>query len=176
MDILKDLFDEKIIKIISLFIENPGKKYFLSDVANITKVNITTTFRILNRLSEKGFMKTAVIGKVRNYQLDYNEKTRELMKILRKDEDPIQKFISLISNRPRLRRVLLESKEGNNAKIILVGEFIPQEKITLIVNQIKKEYNFTINHVELSEEQYIKLRDFKNYDLDKKIIWEKPSD
>lgn len=175
MNILKDLFDEKIIKIISLFLENPGKKFFLSDVANSTKVNITTTFRILNKLSEKGFLKTAIFGKVRSYQLEYNEKTKELMKLLRKDEDPMQKFISSVSFYPRIKKIILDSKENNSGKIILVGEFIPNEKIDQIVNQIKEKCGFKINYVELSEEQYIKLREFKNYELEKKIIWEKPN-
>jgi len=173
MDVLKDLFDEKILKIISLFIENPSKRYFLSDVANSTQVNITTTFRILNKLAEKGFLKTAVIGKVRFYQLDYNDKTKELMKLLRKEEDPIEKFISSVSEHPRVKKIILESKDSNNAKLILVGGFLPEEKINRIINTIKENSGFKINYVGLSEEQYIKLREFKDYGLDKKVIWEK---
>jgi len=173
MEILKDLFDEKIIKIINLFIDNPEKNYFLTDVANLTKVNITTTFRILNKLSEKGFLKTKIIGKVRFYQLDQNEKTKELMKLLKKDDDPLQKFIEIIASHPRSKKIILESKEGNSARLLVVGDFLPQEKINKLVQEIKERYNFRINYVELSESQYIKLREFKNYNLEQKIIWER---
>ncbi len=173
MEILKDLFDEKIIKIINLFIENSEKKYFLTDVANLTKVNITTTFRILNKLAEKGFLRTQIIGKVRFYQLDQNEKTKELMKLLKKDEDPLQKFIETIASHPRSKKVILESKEGNSAKLLVVGDFLPQERLNKIVQEIKDKYNFKISYVELSENQYAKLKEFKNYNLEQKIIWER---
>lgn len=175
MEILKDLFDEKIIKIINLFIDSPEKKYFLTDVANLAKVNITTTFRILNKLAEKGFLKTQIIGKVRFYQLDQNEKTKELMKLLKKDDDPLQKFIETIASHPRSKKVILESKEGNSARVLVIGDFLPQEKMNRAVQEIKERYNFKISYVELSEAQYIKLREFKNYNLDQKIIWERKS-
>ncbi len=175
MEVLKDLFDEKILKIINLFIENPDKKYFLTDVSKVTHVNITTTFRILNKLAEKGFLKTKVMGKIRFYQLDHNEKTQQLAKVLTKSEDnPIQIFVSSISSHPRTRKIILESKEGNSAKIILVGDFLPQEKINKTINEIKNKYNFKISYVEISENQYLKLKEFKNYNLEKKIVWEKP--
>ncbi|OGJ21312.1 hypothetical protein A3K73_05665 [Candidatus Pacearchaeota archaeon RBG_13_36_9] len=175
MEILKDLFDEKIVRIINLFMENPEKNYFLTDVANLAKVNITTTFRILNKLSEKGFLKTKIIGKVRFYQLDQNEKTKELMNLLKKDGDPLQKFIETIASHPRSKKIILESKEGNAAKLLVVGDFLPQEKINKLVQEIKDKYNFRINYVEISEAQYIKLREFKNYNLEQKIIWQRKS-
>ncbi len=174
MEVLKDLFDEKILKVITLFIENPDKKYFLTDVSKLTGVNITTTFRTLNKLAKKGFLKTKVMGKIRFYQLDRNEKTKQLTGLLRKNENnPVEDFVSSISSHPRIRKIILESKEGNSAKIILVGEFLPQEKINRTINGIKERYNFKISYVEISENQYTKLREFKNYNLDKKVIWEK---
>jgi predicted transcriptional regulator len=175
MEVLKNLFDEKILKIITLFIENPDKKYFLTDVSKSAKVNITTTFRILNKLAEKGFLKRKVMGKIRFYQLDYNEKTKQLADLLRKSEgNSINEFVSLVSFHPRIKKIILESKEENSAKIILVGDFLPQEKISKAVNEIKNRHNFKISYVEISENQYLKLKEFKNYNLDKKIIWERP--
>jgi len=61
MEILKIFSMKKIIKIINLFIESPEKNYFLTDVAKPRQVNITTTFRILNKLAEKGFLKTKIV-------------------------------------------------------------------------------------------------------------------
>ena len=58
MEILKDLFDEKILEIINLFLDNPEKRFSLTDVSGLAKVNIATTFRILNKLTGKKFIKT----------------------------------------------------------------------------------------------------------------------
>jgi DNA-binding MarR family transcriptional regulator len=173
MDVLKDLFDEKIISVISLFIENPEKKYFLSDVANSTKINITTTFRILNKLVEKSFLKPTIVGKVRLYQLEKNEKTMELMKILKSGSSPLNEFIEDISVHPRIRKIILESKDKNSAKVLIVGDFLPQEKINKAIEKIKQKDNFKINYVEITEKQFDGLKAFQNYNLEKKIIWKR---
>jgi len=173
MEILKDLFDEKIIEVINLFIENPEKKYFLSDVANKTKINMTTTFRILNKLVSKKFLNATILGKVRIYQLEKNEKTQELLKILKKGGGVLNKFIEEISIHPRIKKIILESKDKNNAKIIIVGDFLPEDKIKRTIENIKNKDNFKINYVEISENQYEKLKNFQNYELEKKVIWKR---
>jgi len=97
------------------------------------------------------------------------------MKLLKKDEDPLQKFIETIAAHPRSKKVILESKEGNSARVLVIGDFLPQEKINKLVQEIKDKYNFKISYVEISESQYVKLREFKNYNLEQKIIWERKS-
>jgi len=171
MEALKDLFDEKIVGVVELFIENPGKRFFLSDIANKTKINITTTFRILNRLVEKDFVKSTIIEKTRAYELEQNKKTQELMKFLRKEEEPMQLFIQEVSTYPRIKRIILESRDKRGAKIIIVGNFIQKERIDKKINELKIKYNFDINYVELSEEQYKQLKGFKSYSLEERIIW-----
>ncbi len=171
MDALRDLFDERIIEIMTLFMENPGKKYFLSDVSNKTKVNITTTFRILNRLVEKGFIKSSIIGKTRAYELEQNKKTQDLLRLLKKEDDPLQLFIDQVSSYPRLKRIVLESREKRGAKLILVGNFLSKEKFEKKASEIKQKHDFEIRFVELSEEQYKKFKGFKSYGLEEKVIW-----
>ena len=173
MDILKDLFDEKIIAVINLFLDNPDKRYCLTDISNATKVNIATTFRIMNKMISKGFIRTIIIGKVRIYQLEKNEKTMALQKFLRNDNDILQRFIDDISSHPRIKKIILESRDKTSAKILIIGEFLPIEKINKSIEKIKENDRFLISYVELSEDQYIKLRNFKDYNLDKKIIWER---
>jgi DNA-binding transcriptional regulator YhcF (GntR family) len=174
MEILKDLFDEKIISIVMLFVENPEKKFFLTDIANQTKVNLTTTFRILQKLSEKGFIKTTALGKARFYQLEKNEKTHALSQFIKKDSsDPVQKFIDNISEHPRVKKIILDSKKNDSAKLIIIGDFLPQEKLNKACDEVKSLYKFKISYVEISENQYEKLKNFENYNLEKKIIWKR---
>lgn len=171
MDALRDLFDERIIEIMTLFMENPGKKFFLSDVANKTKINVTTTFRILNRLVDKGFIRSSIIGKTRAYELEQNKKTLELLKLLKKEDDPLQLFMETVTNFPRLKKIILESREKRGAKLILVGNFLSREKFEKKANEIKNKTGFEIKFVEFTEEQYKKLKGFKSYGLEERIIW-----
>jgi len=173
MEILKELFDEKIIEILNLFMHNPEKQFALTEISNATKINITSTFRILNKLVDKEILKVIVIGKIRIYQLEKNKKTIELLSFLKKGTDPVQEFTQQISSHPRVKKIVLESRENNSAKILIVGDFLPSEKINRLCEEIKNRHNFKINFVEISEIQYMKLREFKNYGLEKKIIWER---
>jgi len=173
MDILKDLFDEKVIEIINLFLDNPEKRFCLTDISSFTKVNIATTFRILNKLISKSFIRTIIIGKVRIYQLEKNEKTMALNKLLRKDSNPLQRFVDEVSQHPRVRKVILESKENKAAKVLIVGEFLPTDKINKICDKIKNDDNYNISFVEISENQFKGLRNFGSYNLEKKVIWKR---
>ncbi len=172
IEVLKDLFDEKLIEIINLFIERPTKQFYLSEVAKLAKVNVATTFRNLNRLVSQGILTIKVIGKIKLYQLNRNEKVDSLIKMLRKEEgSPIDEFVAQIKEHPRVRKIVLESREKNKAKVLLVGDFIPQEKVNKIIEKIKNEHNFKIDFVEISEKQFDGLN--KMYNLNRKIIYEK---
>lgn len=176
MEILKDLFDEKIIRIINSLLDNPEKQYSLTEVSRLSRVNVATTSRILNKLIEKKFIKSTVVGKIRIYQLERNQKTFALTKLLKKDATPLQIFINKISEHPRIKKVILETKLQNEAKLLLVGDFLPREKINKLCDKIKKENNFKIQFVEISENQYKNLKDFKTYDMENKVIWERSKD
>ena len=117
MEILKDLFDKRIMSILNLFIKNPEKEFYLSEVSRLVKINISTTFRILNKLVEKNYIKANLIGKVKVFKFEKNEKTFALTKFLQKDDkDPVQEFIEAIKNQARLSKIIIESRTNNYAK------------------------------------------------------------
>jgi len=172
MEALKELFDKKILGIMSIFLENPGKKYFLSEISRKSKINVTTTFRVLNTLVEKKFVRNTLIGKTRSYELEINKKTYDLQKMMRRDNDPVQEFIDTVSKFPRVKKVILESRENNGAHLAIVGDFLTHnEKIKNKVEEIKIRYNFNIEVVEFSEEQFEKLKKFKTLGFENKSIW-----
>jgi len=174
MDTLKDLFDQKILNIINVFLDAPEIHHNLTGISTLSDVNIATTSRILNKLIEKEFVKVTKIGKIRAFKLERNKKTLALMKLLKKDNPPIEKFIQNLSQHPRIKKIILESKQPKEAKIIIVGNFLPKEKIKQLCLKIKKEENFKIHFVEISESQYENLKNFRSYGLEGKIIWSKP--
>jgi PAS domain S-box-containing protein len=172
MDILKDLFDEKLIEIINIFLENPDKTFSLTDISNISKVNVATTFRIIRKLISKEFVIPVKIKKVSIYKLADNEKTKYLSKLLKSGTEPLQKFTEELSKNPKIKKIILESKNDDQAQLIVVTNSLLTEDIKKVCEQIKKEYNLNINFVEILENQYKGLKNFK-FDLEKKIIWEK---
>ena len=64
-NVLAGLLDEKLTRVISLFLKNPEKRFYLSEVARKSDVNTATTFRILNKLIKEGIVKDTIVGKAR---------------------------------------------------------------------------------------------------------------
>jgi len=174
-DILKELFDEKILKVLDALIAHPEKKFYLSEISSVAGVNISTVFRILNKLTEQQFVKQIAMGKIRFYQFNRNEKTLSLLKMLKKEEVPMQEFIEKIKMHPRIKRVILESLNKKEANVIIVGDFLPQDRISKISDEIRMKYDLKINVVEISEKQFEGLKKFGHYELDNKIIFERKS-
>jgi len=174
IDLLAGLLDEKLIRIMKVFIKNSDKKFYLSEIAKISKVNPASTFRILNKLVKEEFVKAAVIGKVRMYKLSSEERARSLSKILKEDDsDPLKKFVDKIKMIPRISLVLLDSKTTNSAKVIVVGEYSSKERIETLANEVNDSCNFKIEFVEINVRQFKELRSLKTFDLNKKILYKK---
>ena len=112
------------------------------------------------------------MGKSKFYTLKQSEKTLTLQKMLKKD-DHISEFIDKIKLDLRIKKIILETRNSNGAKLLLIGNSIPKEKINLIVEEIKTKYNFRIQFVELAEKQFNEMEELGLYNLDKKVIWER---
>ena len=169
---LRKLFDEKIITIINSFLDNPQKKFSLTEISSSSKINISTTLRIINKLVRQGIIDVELTGKSKFYKLKPSEKTHTLNKILKK-EDHIQEFIDRIKRDSRVKKIILEMKNERGAKLLIVGNFLSGEKIRSLAEEIRSKYSFRIQFVEISEKQFSEMQDIGLYNLDRKIIWER---
>jgi hypothetical protein len=172
LSILKELFDEKVVKIINLFFEHPDKQFYLSEVSNLSKVNIATTFRILNKLVIREFLKTNTIGKIKLYYLNRNEKTLALSRMLTRGKDPVTEFIEKIKISPGLGKIVLESRGRSSAKVLLVGD-VSEERAARICEEIRNKYKFAIEFIVISEKQFHGFKNFQDYRLERKLVWER---
>lgn len=173
IDVLRELFDEKIIEVTSVFLENPSKQFSLTEVARLSHVHTTTTLRIISRLVKKSIVKVNYIGKSKFYQLKAGEKAMALFKFLKKEGDHISEFIDKISQSPKIKKIVLENKDGKSAKLLIIGNSLPTEKIKELVQEIQSKEGFKINFVEISEKQFEEMERLGLYDLRNKLIWEK---
>ena len=170
IDILRDLFDEKIIKITSLFLEEPEKPFSLTQTASSANVNVATTMRILDKLVKKEILELIVMGKSKFYKLKQSEKTLALNKLLKREEH-LTEFLDRIKQHPRVRKLILESKTADSAKLLIVGEYLPTEGINSLIDEIRRKYNFIIQFVIISEKQFEQMEKQGFYDIGKKILW-----
>lgn len=174
ISVLAGLLDDKLIRVISLFMKNPEKKFYLSEVARKADVNTATTFRILNKILKENIVRADIIGKVRTYQLARGERVRALSEVLKKeDSDVLNTFCQKITAFPRIKLVLLESKTSTGAKVIIVGDFPSRDSIGRVVKELLDTHKFKINFAEINVQQYkdMKLLGMMN---DKRVLYRKP--
>jgi len=82
MSILEGLLDIKIEKILKLLLKNNNELFHINKISTITKVPLSSTFRIINKLKKLNLIETITIGKIKLYKLSKNKKTNRLNKIL----------------------------------------------------------------------------------------------
>jgi DNA-binding IclR family transcriptional regulator len=82
MSVLLDLVDKKIVRILSILIAKPKDFYHIQKLSAESKVPLSSTFRIINKLVRLDYIEIQKIGKFKIYKLKHNEKTAELRKII----------------------------------------------------------------------------------------------
>ncbi len=82
MSLLKGIIDDKILKIIQLFMTHPNELYHINKVAEETVIPVSTTFRIMKKLVKLGIIQYRTISKFKVYHLANNDKTKKLKKII----------------------------------------------------------------------------------------------
>ncbi len=170
--ILREIFDQRILAIITILMEEPQKYFSLTEIATSANINVATTLRILKKLAGKEVVEKNTLGKSSFYRLKESEKTITLRRMLQREEH-LHLFLDKIKNISQVKRVLLESRTENEAKLIVIGEGLEEGKINPITEEIKRKNNFSIKFVILSEKQFEKINSIGIFNLDKKILWQR---
>lgn len=79
---LQGLIEDKVLAIISTLSRNSSKFFHLNSLSQAAKVPLTSTHRLIKRLVKSNFVKTTKVGKLTLYQIETNEKTQQLQKLL----------------------------------------------------------------------------------------------
>lgn len=82
MGVLKGLIDDKLLKVLSVFINKPSEYFHINKISQESKVPLATTFRIINQLKQNKIIEYKQIGKFKIYKLAKNNKTRKLRRII----------------------------------------------------------------------------------------------
>ena len=84
LDLLKELFDKKMIEIVKIFLENPKKDFTLTDISEKSGIGFATTHRKLNDLAFANIIianKKSEAKKVHSYKLSEGDKILEISNI-----------------------------------------------------------------------------------------------
>ena len=82
-NLLLGLIDPKIERILKVFIQNKGQLFHLKKISMLSKVPLTTTFSVVNKLTHLNITTISKIGKLKLYKLAENKKTSFLETIMK---------------------------------------------------------------------------------------------
>lgn len=174
--VLSSLFDEKKLNVLSVFLSDPKKEFYLQQVSDESKVPIATTYRIVNKLVSVEVLVCNKVSKFKVYHL--NENATEVVHILNsmvfKEKFGLLDFIKQISFVTGVDSIILHGVDSDSkASLLVLGEGIESEKIKLISFEAKEKYCYNLTYMLLSREQFEQMKLLNMITGELKVMWEK---
>jgi DNA-binding MarR family transcriptional regulator len=171
-ELLSNLFDIKVLSILKLFMVNDQTEYYLREVAKLTRVSVSSTFRILNRLVHMELLKVREIKTAKLYSLNSGKNTEFLKAIV--EVDVVALFVEKASKAFGIDEIfLVGAKEKSKANLLVLGKDIEFDKLKQTAAEMKEKYNFMVNYMTLTREQYEQMFAMGLYPGTKKILYKK---
>jgi len=80
---IRQLIDKKTLKILDLLLLSREKYFHLSELSRLSKIPVSSTFRIINHLASVKIVEVMPIGKMKIYRIASNDETNELEFLLK---------------------------------------------------------------------------------------------
>ncbi len=169
--VLEKLFDKKMIKVLRLLINNPGREFYLREMSKITKVSPATTYRIVKTLKELELVQEKKNKYLKLYSA--NQKNLSIFQDLLEDKSAaLKEFVEFVSKMQGVKQVILHGdEEKDKASIIIVGEGSSQEQISSKVVEIKERFAFNIIYMFLSPDQYSQMSSMGLFSGNKVVLF-----
>ncbi|NQV08241.1 hypothetical protein HQ529_00125 [Candidatus Woesearchaeota archaeon] len=172
IEILDQLFDKKILKVLKLFIVDKEKEFYLREIAKETRVSVATCFRIVNKLVELEVIKQIKIKKFKLYKFNDNDITKFLETFLKEEKQILNIFVKRVVQISGVESVMLHGKESRDkANVLIIGENIDSNELKRISAEIKEKYKFNVAALALTREQYQQMTAMGLYSGEKRILF-----
>ncbi|MCF7865976.1 helix-turn-helix domain-containing protein [Candidatus Woesearchaeota archaeon] len=172
-EILENLFDKKIIKVLKLFINNPSEDYYLREIAKLTRVAPASVHRILKTLMSADIIREEKNKHLKTYWFNSNN-SKFLIDLLEDKTSAIQEFTQFISSVSGVQMAVMHGREEKDkASILIMGDELDKDSIREKVVDIKQRYKFNIIYLVLLPDQYEQMVSMGLYPGQKKILYRK---
>jgi DNA-binding Lrp family transcriptional regulator len=171
-NLLENLFDEKTLKIIRLFLDYKNKEFYLREIAKESDVPVSTTFRLVKKLVNANIIKQIKIKTLKLYKLAENDNTKYLSKLLKEKPRALEEFLQKAKRFDFIDEIILHGKEEKNkASVLLIGDNIDNGEIKMLCGKIKEDYNFNVLTVPLEREQFEQMSSMDLFPREKRLLY-----
>jgi uncharacterized protein YueI len=172
-DILTKLFDQKLTRILAVFVNKP-RDYYLSELSEAGNVPVATTYRILAKLTKLNIIKIKKISKFKLYSLSNSEEAQFISSLFLEKQNSLDLFVANAKEDKRIESIIIQGEEGEDkANLIIIGSHIDASKLDELTEKIQKETGFQISFVPVDSEQFKKMTSMGLYSGKKSVIYER---
>ncbi len=172
INILEQLFDDKMLSVLRLFISGEENTYYLREISKLTKIPPATTYRILKKLTEAKVLELTVIKNAKIYSLAKNKNTDFLKNILKIEKRVIDLFVEHAKKIDGIQAIVLHGNEtAKKANVLIIGEDIDHAGLKHLVSDIKDRYDFFLTTLQLTKEQFEQMSAMGLYSGKKKVLY-----
>jgi len=174
IETLESLFDNKILAILAVLVNDMTGGLYLREISKYTSVSDASSFRIIKKLISLEIVEQVRIKKLKLYKFKHTERSDFLYKILKKDVQVIEMFVNETKVLHGVQAVLLHGKQGNQrANVLIIGSDVDNAKIKEICGNIKEKYKFIISPLVLTAEQFKQMSSMGLYSGKEKVLFKR---
>lgn len=150
--------------------QHSEQEYYLRELAKASRVSPASTYRILQKLSDKQIIESRKVKKLTLYKWKANE---FLESIIGDKKSAIQEFVDDISKLEGIKEIVLHGAEKKDkASILIIGNAEPTA-ISNCETRIREKYEFSILSTQLLESQYEQMSSMGLFPGQKKTLFKK---
>ena len=171
-NLLENLFDQKSLNIIRLFLDDKTAEFYLREVSKESGVSVASTYRIINKLVDLNILNQIKIKKFKLYKLADNDNTKFLTGVLKEKARALDEFVQVAKKMSFIDEIILHGKEEKNkASLLLIGKDILASEIKILCGSIKHKYGFTVSSLSLTKDQYDQMSQMDLFPRMKKNLY-----
>lgn len=171
-EVLEGLLEPSTFRILQLFVNNDDQRYYLREIAKLTKVPPASTYRVINHLVDIGILGVEHIKRFKLYYINI-EQSQFLMDILQTRKSAVVEFINTVKEFDGVQLVVLHGKEDKKkANVLVIGNDMDIDSIKRNSAYISDKFKFNIILLTLTPDQYNQMSSMGLYPGKKKILFD----
>ncbi|MDP3639951.1 MAG: helix-turn-helix domain-containing protein [Nanoarchaeota archaeon] len=167
--LLTAVFDKKKAAILRVLL-NAAEELSLNEIAQRTKVPMSSAYRILQELAKSGIIERKEWKNSKVYRWKSSKETPLLQELFQEEFDGVAAFLESIKNIPGVQSIIQHGgKKKGKANILIIGEGVSNATIEDAGRKIR-EKGFELKYVTLTKDQYEQMTKMGLYSGDKEVL------
>ncbi len=168
-ELLTAVFDKKKAAILRVLL-NAAEELSLNEIAQRTKVPMSSAYRILQELAKSGIIERKEWKNSKVYRWKPSKETPLLQELFQEEFDGVAAFLESVKSLPGLQGVIHHGvKKKGRANLLLIGDGLNTVAIEEAARKVR-EKKFELSFLTLTKSQYEQMAKMGLYSGEKEVL------